>query len=88
MGYEDLNDHDPSADRRRDPLLTVLVKKEDPTGESRARQRDRGQAPASKSTLNRLELTKEEVEEKERHKKIVLEQAAVDRLLVEVFVSS
>jgi hypothetical protein len=85
LGYEDLNDHD---ELRRDPLLAVLVEKEDPTGESRARERDRGQALAGKSTLNRLELTKEEVGQKERYKKIVLEQAAVDRLLVEVFLES
>ncbi len=85
LGYEDLNDHD---ELRRDPLLAVLVEKEDPTGESRARARDRGQALAGKSTLNRLELTKEKVGQKERYKKIVLDQAAVDRLLVEVFLNS
>jgi len=66
----------------------VLAEKEDPTGESRARERDRGKALAGKSTLNRLELTKAKVEEKERYKKIVLDQAAVDRLLVEVFLKS
>jgi hypothetical protein len=85
LGYEDLNDHD---ELRRDPLLAVLVEKEDPTGESRARERDRGKALAGKSTLNRLELTKEEVGEKERYKKIVLDAAAVDRLLVKVFLES
>ena len=57
LGYEDLNDHD---ELRRDPLLAVLVEKEDPTGESRARERDRGKALAGKSTLNRLELTQAE----------------------------
>ena len=70
LGYEDLNDHD---ELRRDPLLAVLVEKEDPTGESRARERDRGKALAGKSTLNRLELTKAKVEEKERYKKIVMD---------------
>jgi hypothetical protein len=85
LGYEDLNDHD---ELRRDPLLAVLVGKEDPTGESRVRERDRGKALAGKSTLNRLELTKGEVGEKERYKKIALEEAAVDRLLVEVFLES
>ena len=85
LGYEDLNDHD---EMRRDPLLAVLAEKQDPTGESRARERDRGQALAGKSTLNRLELTKEKVDEKERYKKIVLDPAVVDRLLVEVFVNS
>jgi len=85
LGYEDLNDHD---ELRRDPLRAVLVEKEDPTGESRARERDRGKALAGKSTLNRLELTKEEVGKKERYKKIVLDQEAVDRLLVRVFLDS
>jgi hypothetical protein len=83
LGYEDLNDHD---ELRRDPLLAVLVEKEDPTGESR--ERERGKALAGKSTLNRLELTKEKVEEKERYKKIALDQEAVDRLLVQVFLDS
>ena len=54
LGYEDLNDHD---QLRRDPLLAVLAEKRDPTGESRARERDQGKAVAGKSTLNRLELT-------------------------------
>jgi hypothetical protein len=56
LGYEDLNDHD---ELRRDPLLAVLAEKEDPRGESRARERDGGKALAGKSTLNRLELTPE-----------------------------
>jgi hypothetical protein len=85
LGYEDLNDHD---ELRRDPLLAVLVEKEDVTGASRARERDRGKALAGKSTLNRLELTKEKVEEGERYTKIVMDQGAVDRLLVEVFLDS
>jgi hypothetical protein len=54
LGYEDLNDHD---DLRRDPLLATVVGKDDPTGQSRERKRDRGKALAGKSTLNRLELT-------------------------------
>ena len=85
LGYEDLNDHD---QLRQDPLLAVLVEKEDPTGESRARERDRGKALAGKSTLNRLELTQAVVEEEERYKKIVLDEAAVDRTLVEIFLEA
>jgi len=85
LGYEDLNDHD---ELRRDPMLAVLAEKEDPTGESRVRERDRGKALAGKSTLNRLELTKAEVGEKERYKKVVMDKAAVDRLLGEVFLES
>src|SRR5487761_939124 len=85
LGYEDLNDHD---ELRRDPLMAVLAEKEDPTGESRARERDQGKALAGKSTLNRLELTGAEVGEKERTKKIVIDPGAVDRLRVAVFLES
>jgi hypothetical protein len=75
LGYEDLNDHD---ELRNDPLLAVLVEKEDPDNE----------VLAGKSTLNRLELTKETASRKERYKKIVLDHGAVDRLLVEVFLQA
>jgi Transposase DDE domain group 1 len=85
LGYEDLNDHDWL---REDPLLAVLVEKEDPTGKSRARQRDEGKALAGKSTLNRLELTQEVVPEKERYKKIVIHPEAADRMLVNVFLQA
>jgi hypothetical protein len=85
LGYEDLNDHE---ELRRDPLLGVLAEKADPTGESRARQRDHGKALAGKSTLNRLELTAAEVKEGERYKKIGLDFAAVDRLLGEIFLQA
>ncbi len=85
LGYEDLNDHD---QLRHDPLLAVLAEKEDPRGESRVRERDQGKALAGKSTLNRLELTGEVVSEEERYKKIALDLAAVDRMLVEVFLEA
>jgi hypothetical protein len=86
LGYEDLNDHD---DLRRDPLLAVLVGKEDPEGESRIRPQDRGKAIAGKSTLNRLELTPAEPTVAElRYKKIIMKPEAIDRLLVEVFLQS
>ena len=85
LGYEDLNDHE---QLRADPLLAILAEKVDPSGESRARKRDRGKALAGKSTMNRLELTKAEATAKERYKKIVLDQEAVDRLLVEVFLEA
>src|SRR5712664_4292587 len=85
LGYEDLNDHD---QLRQDPLLAILAEKEDPTGESRVRERDQGKALAGKSTLNRLELTKAAVEENERYKKIVMDQPAVDRMWVEVFIEA
>jgi hypothetical protein len=85
LGYEDLNDHDLL---RRDPLLAVLAGKPDPTGESRARERDRGKALAGKSTLNRLELTRAVVKGEERYKKISLDLEAVDRLLVKIFLEA
>jgi hypothetical protein len=85
LGYEDLNDHE---QLRQDPLLAILAEKADPTGESRAREGDRGKALAGKSTLNRLELTKATVETQERYKKIAMDQEAVDRLLVEVFLEA
>jgi hypothetical protein len=75
LGYEDLNDHE---ELRNDPMLTVLVEKANPGQE----------ALAGKSTLNRLELTKERASQKERYKKIVLDHGAVDRLLVEVFLQA
>src|SRR2546421_7785285 len=75
LGYEDLNDHE---ELRNDPLLAVLVEKSDPSQE----------ALAGKSTLNRLELTRETASQKERYKKIVLDHGAVDRLLVDIFLQA
>ena len=49
-------------------MLAVLAEKEDPTGETRVRDRDQGKALAGQITLNRLELTKAEVSETERYK--------------------
>src|SRR5271157_4177355 len=85
LGYEDLNDHD---ELRRDPLLAVLVEKQDPTGEARRRASDQGTALAGKSTLNRLELGAVKLGEKERYKKIILDEAAVDRTLVDIFLQA
>lgn len=74
LGYEDLNDHD---QLRRDPLLAVLAEAEDLA------------APlAGKSTLNRLELSAATVAGGERSKKITVDHAAVDRLLLDVFVEA
>src|SRR5229473_1640904 len=78
LGYEDLNDHE---ELRRDPLLAVLVEKEDVTGEERRRARDQGTALAGKSTLNRMELGAAKLGETERYKKIILDEDAVDRVL-------
>lgn len=67
LGYEDLNDHN---EMRHDPLLALLVGKQDPSGESRKRGADKGKALAGASTLNRLELTGDAVSTNERYKKI------------------
>ena len=85
LGYEDLNDHD---QLRADALLAVLIGKRDPSGKSRAREQDKGKPLASSSTLNRLELTPEQADEKARYKKIVAAPCGMDRLLVEIFVEA
>lgn len=85
LGYEDLNDHDIL---RSDPLMAVLCERDDPTGSHRKRESDQGKALAGKSTLNRLELTKSDADEKSRYKKIVLDSQRVDDLLLDVFIES
>ncbi len=71
LGYEDLNDHDRL---RHDPLLGAV------SGKS-----DQRKLLAGKSTLNRLELSTEEVS---RYKKISCDTPAIDRLLVDVFLEA
>jgi hypothetical protein len=85
LGYEDLNDHD---QLRNDPLLAVLVGKDDPTGQDRIRSRDKGKALAGKSTLNRLELTPVGANKDSRYKKITANHPAVDDFFIEVFLES
>lgn len=72
LGYEDLNDHE---QLRHDPLLRVLAGK-----------REVEDSPlAGKSTLNRLELSDGTPS---RYKKITYWKAALDALLVNVFVEA
>lgn len=72
LGYEDLNDHE---QLRRDPLLRVMAGK-----------REVEDSPlAGKSTLNRLELSDGTPS---RYKKITYWKAALDALLVKVFVEA
>ncbi len=85
LGYEDLNDHDAL---RHDALLALLSDKTDLSGNDRLREQDKGKALAGKSTLNRLELTPSDATGKSRYKKIVANPAAMDRLLVDLFVES
>ncbi|MCP4283339.1 MAG: transposase, partial [Gammaproteobacteria bacterium] len=49
---------------------------------------DKGKALAGKSTLNRLELTPLDANEKSRYKKIVANPAAMDNLLIDFFMES
>lgn len=74
LGYEDLTDHD---SLRSDPLLSTLAGKRDPAA-----------LLAGKSTLSRLELSTADSAAAHRYKRVSLETAGVDRLLVDVFLES
>ena len=74
LGYEDLNDHE---ELRRDPLLAVLAGK-----------REIAEPLAGKSTLNRLELTPAGAPETERYHRITYSAAAIDALLVDLFLEA
>jgi hypothetical protein len=82
LGYEDLADHDTL---RHDPLLAVLVGKDDPTGDDRRDPADRGKPLAGKSTLNRLELTPVRASAASRYKKVVAHLDAMQAFFVEAF---
>ena len=85
LGYEDLNDHDRI---RHDVVMGVLSEKRDPRGKDRVREPDQDKAIAGKSTLNRLELTPEDANEKSRYKKIVADGGKIDELMVTLFIES
>jgi len=85
LGYEDLNDHD---DLGRDPLLAVALGKRDAEGKERKRERDAGRPLASSKTLNRLELTPEEIDPGNRYWKIVHDADAIEELLVTLYLES
>jgi hypothetical protein len=85
LGYEDLNDHDRL---RHDPLMGLLAEKADPCGGDRRCAKDRGRAVAGKSTLNRFELTPSDAGSGARYKKIVMNEAAIDDLLVDLFLQA
>ena len=75
-GYEDLNDHNTL---RRDPLFALAANKSDPLGLDRRCEHDRGNALASASTLNRLELGNNK---KTRAHKIQADHAQIETLLI------
>ncbi len=75
LGYEDINDHD---ELRHDPVMAVLA------GKLAAGRADCAPV-AGKSTLNRLELSRETAT---RYHKIAHDPAAVERLLVTLFLEA
>ena len=75
LGYEDLNDHD---ELRHDPGMAVLA------GKLKAKRED-GAPAAGKSTLNRLELSRELAT---RYKKISHDGAAIEKLFVDLFLKA
>jgi hypothetical protein len=75
LGYEDINDHD---DLRHDPIMAVLA------GKLEARREDCA-AVAGKSTLNRLELSRETAT---RYHKIAHDRAAIERLFITLFLEA
>ena len=85
LGYEDLNDHD---ELRRDRLMALMCDCPDMLGEGRRRAADRGMPLAGKSTLNRLELSVLERAPEDRYKRIVADTAAMDALLLALFVEA
>ncbi len=75
LGYEDLNDHD---ELRHDPIMATLA------GKLSARRSDCAPA-AGKSTLNRLELSREVAT---RYHKISHDPARIERLFVDLFLEA
>jgi hypothetical protein len=75
LGYEDVNDHD---ELRHDPVMAVLA------GKLAARRKDCAPV-AGKSTLNRLELSRETAT---RYHKIAHDPAAIERLFVTLFLDA
>jgi DDE family transposase len=75
LGYEDLNDHD---ELRHDPLMAVLAGKLEAWREDCA-------PVAGKSTLNRLELSREAPT---KYCKIAHDPAAIEALMVDLFLEA
>ena len=75
LGYEDINDHD---ELRYDPVMAVLA------GKLEARRKDCAPV-AGKSTLNRLELSRDVAT---RYHKIAYDRAAIEELFVMLFLEA
>ena len=85
LGYEDVADHDSLRD---DPALATAVGLPDVLGRRRRRQGDRGHALAGKSTINRLELAGDAIDDSERYKRIVADDDAIERFFVNEFIDA
>jgi hypothetical protein len=85
LGYEDLNDHQELC---RDPLLATVVGKQDPSGQDRKQEADRGQPLASAASLQRLEWGVAVDTTTDRYRRIGLDSEAVDRFFVEAFLDA
>src|SRR5438034_9019137 len=72
--------------RRRRHTRSLCDWSSDVCSSDLVREQDQGKAIAGKSTLNRLELTPEGANEKSRYKKIVADGAAIDCLMVDLFI--
>jgi hypothetical protein len=83
LGYEDLNDHDLL---RLDPLLATLCGRDDVEGKERREEQDYGKPLAGKSTLNRLELSAQNIDP--RYKKIACDSEAVEDFFIDAYVQS
>ena len=81
-GYEDLNDHDILCG---DPLFGLICGKEDPSGNDRKRERDKGKPLCGKSTLNRMELSVPGKAENDRYQRIAADTEKINDVFVEVF---
>ena len=85
LGYEDLNDHDRLRD---DSVVPLALGRQDVTSEGHKRERDLGRPLAGLSTLNRLELGKQNDAKGYRYEKIMADLEGVDRLLVDLFLEA
>ena len=80
-----MHDHDRL---RSNSVLALASGCADVTGERRRRARDREHALAGSSTLNRLELSVPGMAAGHRYKRIAADPAAIDALLVELFLEA
>jgi hypothetical protein len=83
LGYEDLNDHE---ELRKDPLFATMCGKDDPEGNDREHDRDRGSPLAGKSTLNRIEYSTTDIGIPTRYKKILYNEEAIDTFFIDKFI--